>query len=145
MIYIFDIDGTLSDTSHRLHFIEKEPKDWAGFFAAAENDEPIWEVITVARSLSVAGHTIVMMTGRSESSRALTMKWLGKYRVPFNKLLMRTEGDHREDFVVKAELLGDPVFAGGLQSVGVFEDRQQNVDMFREKGIKVFQVAKGDF
>ena len=57
---------------------------------------------------------------------------------------MRTEGDHREDFVIKAELLGDSFFLGGKLG-GAFEDRQQNVDMFRERGIKVFQVAKGDF
>jgi FMN phosphatase YigB (HAD superfamily) len=33
MIYIFDIDGTLADISHRLHFIQQEPKDWRGFYS----------------------------------------------------------------------------------------------------------------
>lgn len=144
MIYIFDIDGTLSSCAHRLHFIQTEPKDWPAFFAAAVDDEPIWEVITVARGLYAAGHSIELMTGRPESSRALTVAWMKKYRVPFSTLLMRAEGDHREDFVIKAELLGNPVFLGGKLG-GVFEDRQQNVDMFREKGIKVFQVAKGAY
>jgi hypothetical protein len=143
MIYIFDIDGTLSDASHRLHFIQKEPKDWTGFFSAAVDDQPIWEVITVARALHAA-HEIVLVTGRSESIRALTRQWLIKYRVPFSLLLMRKEGDHREDYVVKAELLEDSMFLGGKIG-GAFEDRQQVVDMYREKGIKTFQVAKGDF
>ena len=143
MIYIFDIDGTLSDASHRQHLLE-EPKDWTGFFVAAVDDQPIWEVITVLRALAKSGDTIVLMTGRPESSRNLTATWLRKYRVPFHNLLMRAEGDHREDYVVKAELLGDPVFLGGKIG-GAFEDRQQVVDMFREKGIKTFQVAKGDF
>jgi hypothetical protein len=144
VIYIFDIDGTLSSCSHRLHLIHKEPKDWPGFFAAAVDDQPIWEVITVARALHDAKNTIVIMTGRPESSRLLTAQWLNKYRVPLGPLLMRAEGDHREDYVVKAELLGDPVFLGGKLG-GIFEDRQQNVDMFREKGLKVFQVDKGAY
>jgi hypothetical protein len=144
MIYIFDIDGTLSSCSHRLHLIQKEPKDWPAFFAAATADVPIWEIITVARALSAAAHEVVLMTGRPESSRALTVAWMGKYRVPFSRLLMRKEGDHREDFVIKAELLESPVFLGGKLG-GVFEDRQQNVDMFREKGLKVFQVDKGAY
>ncbi len=145
MIYIVDIDGTIADISHRLSFLKTKPKDWSGFFAAAVDDKPIWEVITVVRALHQAGNTIVVMTGRSESSRALTVRWLSKYRVPFHKILMRTEGDHREDYVIKEELLQDPIFLTGTQDVSVFEDRQQCVDMFREKGIRVFQVAKGNY
>ncbi len=146
MIYIVDIDGTIADVSHRLSFLKTEPKDWSGFFVAAVDDKPIWEVITVVRALHSAGNTIVIMTGRSESSRALTRLWLSKYRVPFHTLLMRTEGDHREDYVIKAELLKAYRERSPEDDIGgAFEDRQQNVDMFREKGIRVFHVAKGDY
>lgn len=27
-IYIFDLDGTLADGAHRLHYIQQEPKRW---------------------------------------------------------------------------------------------------------------------
>jgi len=46
MIYLFDIDGTIANLSHRLHFIQQEPADWNAFFMSAGDDEPIWEVIT---------------------------------------------------------------------------------------------------
>lgn len=34
MIYIFDLDGTVADLTHRLHFITGETKDWDGFHGA---------------------------------------------------------------------------------------------------------------
>lgn len=33
-VYVFDIDGTLADLTHRLHHIQKQPKDWDAFFDA---------------------------------------------------------------------------------------------------------------
>jgi hypothetical protein len=32
---VFDLDGVLADVRHRLHFLDRRPKDWDGFFAAA--------------------------------------------------------------------------------------------------------------
>jgi hypothetical protein len=40
MIYIFDIDGTLADISHRLHFIQQESKDWKAFLQPAQMTFP---------------------------------------------------------------------------------------------------------
>jgi hypothetical protein len=37
--FIFDIDGTLSDTARRRHHVEKTPKDWDAFFADQINDD----------------------------------------------------------------------------------------------------------
>lgn len=47
---VFDLDGTLSNIDHRLHYIQRPPseKDWAAFFAACENDLPIGPMIRVA-------------------------------------------------------------------------------------------------
>ena len=145
MIYIFDIDGTLADNSHRLHFIQGEVKDWEGFHTAQGDDMPIWEVITVARALAKAGHGIVYSTGRMEKGRAVTQAWLNKYRVPHGPIFMRKDGDHREDYVVKEELLGYIKGVYPLAIGGAFEDRQQMANMYRAKGIRVFQVAKGDY
>lgn len=149
MIYIFDIDQTLADNSHRLHFIQGETKDWEGFHAAQGDDKPIWETITVARALFSAGQQLVYSTGRMLTGYEVTQKWLYKYRLPgAQRIYMRPVGDHREDFVVKSELL-DKIFAdygAGLAGYGgAFEDRQQVVDMYRARGLRVFQVAKGNY
>jgi hypothetical protein len=151
MIYIFDIDGTIADLTHRLHFIQKSPKDWAGFFEAAGDDKPILEVINVANALAMTGHRVLYVSGRSEDIRDITVDWLIKYGLPDPfTLYMRKSKDRREDNIVKSEIL-DELFAkfGPPEKLGlwggVFDDRQQVVDMHRSRGLKVFQVAKGDF
>lgn len=157
MVYIFDIDGTVANLDHRLHLIgatstsfvkpeEAPTKDWDGFFAAADKDSPIWEVITVARALAKAGHTILYSTGRREQCRRLTADWFLKYRVPVGLLFMRKDDDHREDNEVKGELLDQILSMYKKEEIGgAFEDRQQVVDMYRARGIRVFQVAPGKF
>jgi phosphoglycolate phosphatase-like HAD superfamily hydrolase len=154
MIYIFDIDGTLSDGAHRRHLVEDNvlyqqmaasPKDWEAFYAASADDKPIFEVITVARALEAAEHGIIYSTGRPESIRFITTQWLRKYRVPNGPIYMRTDKDHRESFVVKSELL-DRIKAQYTKEIGgAFEDRQQDADMYRARGLRVFQVAEGKF
>lgn len=146
MIYLVDIDGTLADLSHRLHFIEKKPADWDGFFAACPDDKPIEEVIETVRALRAAHATIILVTGRSDAIRAETIQWLRKFHVQFEDLYMRKAGDHRPDDIVKAELLTELGRTWNREYIkGVFEDRQQVVDMYRAKGLRVFQVAEGKF
>jgi hypothetical protein len=145
MIYIFDIDSTLANNQHRVSFITGDVKDWEAFHKGMADDKPIWEVITVARALSSAGHGIVYSTGRMEKGRGVTIAWLNKYRAPLGPIYMRADGDHREDTVVKSELLGKIVKQFKAEIGGVFEDRQQCVDMYRARGMRVFQVEKGDY
>jgi len=144
-IYIFDIDGTLADLTHRLHFIQQKPVDWDAFFKACPGDAPIQDVIDVAITLDI-NNIIIFSTGRSEAVCEETRYWLGKHGLPWGKLYMRTEGDHREDSIVKSELL-DRILRDydNYHIAGVFEDRQQVVDMYRARGLRVYQVAKGDF
>jgi hypothetical protein len=144
MIYIFDIDGTLADISHRLHFIQEKPADWRGFFVACPEDKPISEVIEIAKALAPR-HSIKLITGRSDEIEQQTSLWLNQQGIFFSDLLMRKSGDHREDSVVKAELLDRLLTYATEPIAGVFEDRKQVVDMYRAKGLRVFQVAEGDF
>lgn len=163
MLFIVDIDGTIADITHRLHYLDtlkpnggaylpatESAEVWKAFHAASVDDKPIWEVITVVRALHAAGQSIVYSTGRSDDNRAITQDWLRKWRLPSGRgLYMRKYGDHREDNVIKSDLLDqiidDWVDPDVMPIGGIFEDRQQVVDMYRARGIKVFQVAKGDY
>src|SRR3954469_9064306 len=73
--YVFDIDGTLADLSHRLHHIEKKPKNWRAFFAASANDKAIAHICDLARHLSKA-KPVVFVSGRSAEIRKETEDWL---------------------------------------------------------------------
>src|SRR3954451_7757278 len=95
--YLFDIDGTLADCSHRIHHIQKEPKDWKQFFAACGGDQPIWPVINLLMILFDHDEKIVLVSGRSDECRARTEDWLFHQGVPDLPLYMRKAGDHRDD------------------------------------------------
>ncbi|GAA1659762.1 hypothetical protein GCM10009744_61540 [Kribbella alba] len=97
---VLDIDATLSDTSKRIHFVEKRPKDWDSFFAHAKDDAVLDEGLAVATTLA-EGHDIVYLTGRPERLRRDTVKWLKDNGFPEGKLLMRGNNDRRPSAVMK--------------------------------------------
>jgi phosphoglycolate phosphatase-like HAD superfamily hydrolase len=145
--YLFDIDGTLSDVTHRLHYIAGT-KDWDSFFAACVDDPPIEHACTLARTLIDADREVIFVSGRSDRVHDETRTWL-KQHVHLNagyglRLYMRKHGDHREDHVVKGELL-DRIIQDGFTPLIAFDDRDQVVKMWRECGVPCYQVAPGNF
>lgn len=143
--YIFDLDGTLCDISHRLHFIQKEKADWAAFYAACSDDKPIEHMLRLCFDL-IEMAKLVFVSGRSDECRAATEAWLDKHlpSVVSKPLYMRKAGDFRQDYVVKLELM-EQVKADGYRPLMVFEDRYQVVQAWRAAGIPCAQVAEGDF
>lgn len=137
--YVFDLDGTLADLSHRRPLLDA--KDWRGFFAAVGADEPIPHVIEVLRTLHASGHRVEIWSGRSDECRAETEAWLRRHGVPDDiAVIMRGAGDHRPDEMVKREFLH-----GVAQPDVIFDDRRRVVEMWRREGVPCFQVADGDF
>lgn len=142
--YIFDIDGTLADCSHRLPHIQKMPKDWKAFFAAVIDDAPIAHIIGLAVDLHTAGAKIVYVSGRSDECRNETLTWLGQQGLPEGRLYMRKSGDHRDDDILKAELLAE-LLVDGFKPVMAFDDRNRVVAAWRGNGVPCAQVAEGNF
>lgn len=148
--YLFDIDGTLADLTHRLHHISGEfddhgmtkPKDWNSFFDACGDDAPICHMIDLCRTLATHA-SVIFVSGRSDRTRHVTQKWLAVNGL-FGDIYMRKDGDHRPDHIVKAELL-DKIVADGKRPIMAFDDRDQVVKMWRARGIPCAQVADGNF
>ncbi len=152
-VYIFDIDGTLADCTHRLPMLKSDAADkYDRFFACVYADAPIKPVIEVLNLLVAAGADIVLCTGRREDCRAATVEWLGhhtdlsrEWLRREGKLNMRSIGDRRPDHVVKRQqYLTIPVEQRD-NIRGVFDDRSSVVAMWRELGLTCFQVANGDY
>lgn len=148
-IYLVDIDGTVADLSHRLWMIKTDPPDWDGFFAACSEDAPIVPVIHTVRTLGLAGADIVFISGRSDATQNATTDWLLTHGLTMiDGLYMRKAGDHRPDNIVKSELLDQFLKDRGITESDItaaFEDRDQVVKMYRDRGVRVFQVADGNF
>lgn len=146
-MYIFDIDGTLADATHRLHHIlGKEKKDWDAWDAETDGDSPIVPIVGILQALYDHGHYIMLLTGRNERVREQTEKWLADHNIHYHWLIMRPHGDHRDDNIVKVELLYQFLEDHPEQHPEtIFEDRRRLVVAFREEGFHVCQVDEGDF
>ncbi len=101
---VLDIDGVVADVRHRLHLIERRPKDWPGFFARAGKDFVLADGIWLAERLA-SRHDLVWLTGRPQHLRRLTQEWLEHAGLPVPRLLMRRRGDFRPAAVTKLEAL----------------------------------------
>ena len=139
--YIVDIDGTLANLSHRLHYIESEPKQWDAFFEACADDLPIQDVIDVVKNLP---NEVIYCTGRPERVREHTMRWIQDNGLPYGLLVMRRDGDHRPDTIAKKEIMAE-LQGCGYRIAGVFEDRPSVVRVWREMGLTVFQMKHEEF
>ena len=84
--FIFDLDGTLADDSHRAHFIASGTKDWDAYYAACPDDKPIEHTIQLAHDLHARGYKIVIITGRSETVRRETEDWLIRHGFPSRRI-----------------------------------------------------------
>lgn len=139
---IFDIDGTLSDPSHRLHHVRGERRDWAAFFAGLGDDlchEPIAELASIVNGAV----QVVLCTGRPEEHRRATEKWLARHSIRYAGLYMRPTGDTRPDYEVKARILR-AIREDGYDPFLVVDDRPSVVAMWREQGLTCLQCRDWD-
>lgn len=142
--YIFDIDGTLADLTHRRQFVACKPKNWPAFEKNMHLDTVIEPVANLLRDLHKQKHTIILCSGRGTQKRLTTINWFIDNNIPYDLLFMRAEKDYRRDDIVKSELL-DQILELGFDPVMVFDDRDQVVAMWRKRGLICAQVAPGAF
>ena len=146
-IVIVDMDGTLSDATHRSHLAQSG--QWDEFHSASK-DDPVREA--VADFCRVCGHEfeLIILTGRNEKFRNQTNEWLKAMGLAscFSQLLMRPDDDFRPDIEMKIALLED--FFGSKESVleevsFCLDDRDKVVEGFRDYGLDCWQVKQGDY
>lgn len=142
--WIVDIDGTIADTEHRIHYITNGHKDWAAWHANAHKDKPIQEIVDLLDMAVMNEIKIVLCTARDEMCRHDTLDWLYSHEIPWDELYMRKEGDRRDDDIVKFELLQE-IYEAGYEPILVLDDRDRVVKMWRAAGLRCLQVQPGDF
>lgn len=140
---VFDLDGTLADLTHRLHYIKGESRNWDAFHHACIYDEPIREMIALNKMLAGCGACIDIWSGRSDAVRPQTEQWLKEHGVRYRYLQMRTQGDFTPDDQLKESWLTSTLVTPKPDIA--FDDRQRVVDMWRRNGIRCLQVAAGEF
>ena len=101
---VFDVDGVLADVAHRLHHLERKPKNWKGFFDAAPRDPLLAEGAQLAHEAD-RDCEVVYVTGRPEQCRKDTLAWMRRHGLPEGTLVMRGPRDRRPAREAKPELL----------------------------------------
>lgn len=130
-----DLDGTL------CHMNGRGPYDWTRV-GEDKIDEEVQRLLLAVSSDATT--EIIFISGRDGSCYDETRAWLEQNDWLHQNLYMRTAGDNRKDFIVKRELY-EKYIKGQYNVRFVLDDRRQVVDMWRSLGLKVLQVAEGDF
>lgn len=139
---VFDIDGTLAE------HIARSPYD----YTRVGTDGVFQHIARLTRMYDDYGFHVMIMSGRPGSLevRKDTINWLLANGIYFDELHMRgedlpnPESDKRNDTVVKMEMV-DKHIRGKYNVEHWFDDRDRVVRILRKLGIKVSQVADGDF
>jgi len=144
---IFDLDGTLALVDKRRE-IAKKPNgkiDFDIFYDPQyiELDEPNSSVIELAKMYKRDGYKIVIVSGRSDRTKEATERWLEKYGILYDRMIMRKRKNFTPDNELKERWLEKYLDRDDIRVV--VDDRQRVVDMWRRNGLNVFQVANGNF
>lgn len=146
-VIICDLDGTLCDIKHRLHFVKGEgKKDWKGFFEGIAGDSPRDDVIAKIdiELLRNEDCKVIFVSARPEAYRKETEKWMREH-TPYGAenliLIMRQNGDSRVDTEVKSDIYDK--YLKNTNIVKIFDDRPSVIRMWKEKGLPVEDVGSG--
>jgi phosphoglycolate phosphatase-like HAD superfamily hydrolase len=136
---IFDMDGTLCDTSSIVHLIEGEEKNFHAFHAASAECPARAEVVEAAREQAAQGRAVLIVTSREFIWRDLTLDWLVAQGVPYDALHMRIVADYRKDAVVKAEML-QHIKDDGFEVLEAWDDKDDVIALWKDHGITVHVI-----
>lgn len=148
---VFDLDDTLSDTEHRSDLLEREPKDWRGYFAQAYADAPI-KAMTELFALEcdfanmLPGRCVHVWTGRGMEVMDATLDWLD-LNVQTNStytLVMRATGDHRDHVELKRSLHARLTESGG-HVLRAYDDSERMVRYWRENAVCCLQPKRSEY
>lgn len=152
---VCDLDGTLCNIEHRLHFVRGEGrKDWKSFFNGIPGDSvnewcrDILDRMHRSDDMAYSGSNRVgvpvLCSGRPDSHRKQTEEWLNGAGVRYDNLFMRSRSDFSSDDIVKEKLLDFEILTR-YTPYFVIDDRSQVVKMWRKRGLICLQCADGNF
>ena len=146
---VFDIDGVLADCSHRLHYMQKPIKDYDKFYSDKEilkdkvlkNGQMLFNAIDRSieedyrsKSGELEKVRIAFITGRNESCRFATKKWLWDNITNLTVgLRMRPTNDWRPAHEVKKTLIER--YIGFENILFAFDDDDKVNEMYKKHGI----------
>lgn len=131
---IVDLDGTLAHSNGK-----RGPYDW-GKVGVDMLDRQVYNIILKFSP----EYKILIVSGRDGVCEPETRLWLEQNEVPYDSLLMRPEGNTEKDSIIKSNIYENQI-RPYYDVLFVLDDRDQVVDMWRNKGLKCLQANYGNF
>ena len=141
---ICDLDGTLSDDSHRREYARRG--EWDEYHKRLGGDIVTMPVLRLLMAMKASGFRTIILTGRPERYRVATMEWMERELVAavIDGLLMRSDDDYSPAHELKPKMLTEMLGDKSNQRVlFILEDTEKVVRAWRLLGYKVFQVGDG--
>lgn len=129
---LVDIDGTLAHMNGKRGAFE-----WTKV-GVDDVDPAVKMLVNAFRDYS--GATVIVLSGRDGVCRPETEQWLADNTIIHDRLIMRAPDDMRKDTVVKEEIFWRDI-ADNYNVQFVIDDRPSVCRMWREVGVKTFQVG----
>lgn len=139
---MIDIDGTLANIDHRREKLLKN-NNWEEFNKNMKLDEiNLWclEIINKFK----ADYKILLLTGRKEEFKEVTLNWLSKNNVYFDEIFFRKDNDFESDDLLKETIYKQKI-KDNFDILFVVDDRLKVVKKWRELGLVCLQCDFGDY
>lgn len=139
---IVDIDGVLSDASHRQWHLDGPVRDWHGFFAAAAGDALLGDHAELVRCLG-SDLQVVLLTARPFRLRRLTLDWIQRHGLRWDLLALRGPAQDMVHSVrFKRQALG-LLRSFGFAPAFAVEDDPRIVEMYAAESLPCLYVHSG--
>jgi len=143
---LVDVDGTLAKMKRGPG--ERSPFDWH----RVGEDLPNMPVINLVK---IIYHTrierfdwvnlaVIILTGRDGVALQDTKDWLKKYKVMYDEIYIRPEGNNQKDSIIKHDIYVNHILPN-YEVEFVLDDRDQVVNLWRSIGLTCLQVDYGNF
>ena len=136
--FVFDLEGTLSNDSHRQN-LKKDLDKWHRAFS---QDHPNYMICNLYRNLCFQSSvSVVIATAKPECYRQMVLDWLSTRLLPLPDLLLMRRGDDLDTSpVVKWNMICE-LRMNGLNPIGLFDDRKDVCAKISEEcGIPTYLV-----
>ena len=143
-LVILDLDGVISDATHRQHFLRGAFKDFRGFFTAAPDDPPLETGLALAASVD-DDHTVAILTARPHYMSDDTRSWLAANDVRHDLLILRPEhgrGSRGPSADFKRHEL-NRLRAAGYEVTAAIDDDERIIEMYRSEGVFALYTHSG--
>lgn len=146
MLYVFDVDGCISDDRWRLGKIDHDaPVDrrWTEYHNLAIQDKPMNKHVYDAARADTRTSAIVAITAMPEQYRACRKEWLKANGFAFDGIYMRRTEDRRGAPEMKSELIQFAMHNFGVTSNSViaYDDREDVLEAYAALGIDARRLA----